>query len=86
MTLKQIREQIPEGKWGFSRVYEDVNVAIAIGHAHDFWDLPENVQSLVLARFRVRGTIEAFEDELAKEKSKQRNVNRQGRHGHGMRR
>lgn len=69
-TLKQIRSELPDGKWGFSRVYEDVNVAIATGHSHDFWELPEDIQAFLIARFRVRGTMEAYEDELAKEKSK----------------
>lgn len=86
LTLKQVRDQIPEGKWGFSRVYEDVNVAIAIGHAHDFWELPDYIQAYAIARFRARGSVEAFEDELHKKDMKSRNANRQGRHGHGMRR
>ena len=67
--MKQIREEIPEGKWAYSRVYEDVNVAIATGHSHDFWELPENTQALLIARYRVKGSIEAYEQELDRRKA-----------------
>lgn len=85
-TLKQIRSELPEGHWAYSRVYEDINVAISTGHAHDFWELPETVQANLIARFRVRGTIEAYEDEIQKEKSEQRSKqNRVKPRGRGAR-
>lgn len=65
-TLDQIRSEIEETKWYHSRIYEDVEVAIAIGHIHDFWDLPENIQAIAIARFRVRGAREAYEEHLLK--------------------
>lgn len=71
-TLDQIRSEIEESKWFHSRVYEEVEVAIATGHLHDWWDLPENTQALAIARFRVRGTREAYEEHLAKSNRKKK--------------
>lgn len=65
-TLDQIRSEVEENKWYHSRIYEDVEVAIATGHLHDFWDLPTPIQALAIARFRVRGAREAYEEHLAK--------------------
>lgn len=85
-TLKQIRAELPEGKWGFSRVYEDVNVAIATGHSHDFWDLSESTQAYLIARFRVRGTMEAYEEELSKRKRDKNTPHRPAQQGYARRR
>lgn len=85
--MKQIREKLPDGKWGFSREYEDINVAIATGHAHDWEDLPETTRAKLIARFRVKGAIEAFEDELAKQKAEESKERREAnRRSRGMRR
>lgn len=76
-TLEQIRNEVDEGKWFHSRIYEDIEVAVAIGHIHDFWELPEDIQSYAIARSRVRGTREAYEEKLQERESK-RNKNRTG--------
>lgn len=55
---------------------EDIEVAIAVGHSSDFWDLPEQTQSYLIARFRVRGTREAYEERMAKEERKAANRKR----------
>lgn len=49
---------------------EEVEVAIATGHLHDFWELPENTQALAIGRFRVRGVREAYEELLHKRERK----------------
>lgn len=77
-----MRKELPEGKWGYSRIYEDINVAIATGHSHDFWELPENTQAYLIARFRAKGTIDAYEDEMSKKKAESnRKLNRPGSMG-----
>lgn len=80
-----MRSEIDEGKWYFSRIYEDIEVGIATGHAADFWDLPQDIQSYLLARFRVKGTRDAYEDMLhqrdLKQKNKQNRPGSVGRRG-----
>lgn len=70
LTLEEIQKQIDPGKWSHSRIYEDIEVAVACGHAHDFWDLPENTQAYIIARFRARGLREAFDDKIHKDELK----------------
>lgn len=74
-----MRAEIDPSNWWHSRIYEDTEVAIATGHATDFWDLPENTQALLIARFRARGTREAYEEKLHQQEMHSRNKNRRGR-------
>lgn len=60
-------------------MYEDVEVACATGLANDWWEMPVERQALLIARFRVRGIREAYEEKIHKEDVKERNVNRKGR-------
>lgn len=64
MTLKEMRAQIPQGKWAHSRIYEDIKVAIEVGHAADFWELPKDIQSYLLAVYRTEGIKQAYEKKL----------------------
>lgn len=66
-------------KWFHSRVYEDVEVAIAVGHPLDFWELPENVQARLIARFRARGTRDAYEAMLRDLEAKNNRKKRENR-------
>lgn len=76
--MAQIRKELEDDppKWHHSRILEDIEVAIAVGHASDFWDLPEQTQSYLIARFRVRGTREAYEERIAKEERKRNTKSR----------
>lgn len=71
-----MREEIEEGKWYHSRFYEEVEVAVAVGHAADFWDLPEEIQAALIARSRVRGVREAYQEKLDKDKRRADEKNR----------
>lgn len=74
-----MRGEIEESKWFHSRLFEDVEVAIAVGHAADFWELPEDIQALLVARFRVKGVRDAYEDKMHKDEMRVKNKNRHGR-------
>lgn len=85
-TLDQMRAEIEESKWFHSRILEEVEVAIAIGHLHDWEELPENTQALAIARFRVRGVREAYEDELNKRDRRKRDADKPKPASRGRRR
>lgn len=75
-----MQSEIEESKWFHSRLLEDVEVGIAIGHATDFWDLPGNTQALMIARFRVKGVRDAYQDKIdTDERRANSKKNRQGR-------
>lgn len=79
-------EQDDPNKWFHSRMLEEVEVAIATGHLHDFWDLPENTQAYAIGRFRVRGVREAYGELLAKRDRKKPDKPASRPAGHGRRR
>lgn len=70
-SLDDIRKDLPRGKWLHSRVFEEVDSAVELQMTPTaFWLLDRNDQALLLARRRVRATIEAYEDHLNKPKLK----------------
>lgn len=71
LTLDDIRAQLPSGKWRHNRIYEDVSVALENNMAPSrFWDMEEDDKAMLLAYYRTKGTIEAYEHHLAEKRAK----------------
>lgn len=61
---------LPKGKWQHSRIFEEIGVAVEqLGIVpSEFWAKPKTDQALVIAYFRVKSTISAYEDHINKPK------------------
>ena len=83
-TLGQIRKELPSGKWKNSRLFEDVSVALdsGLGAPSNLWNLEAQDQAFVIAYYRVKGTIQAYEDHLhAKELERSSKASKAGKRG-----
>lgn len=70
-TLEDIRGKLPKGHWSHNRVLEEVDVALEMGVTPtEFWMKSRSDQTYILARFRVKRAMEAFETEVEKKRLK----------------
>lgn len=71
MDLEGIRKQLPTAHWLHNQILEEVDVAIEVGKVpSEFWALESRDQALIIARSRIKRTMEAYELHLSKEGSK----------------
>lgn len=65
LSLADIREALPGGKWMNSPFYEQVGAAVRSHLAPSaFWQMSEQDRAFIIAYYRVEGTIRAYEDHL----------------------
>ena len=77
MNLDEIREKLPSSNWRFSKTMEEVGVAIELGITpSQFWGLKESDQAYLLAFFRVKGSMQAFDSMQEEKKASQKNARR----------
>jgi hypothetical protein len=70
-TPSDIRKLLPKAKWTHNRLLEEIDVAAEMGQSPSwFWGQSRQDQAFILARFRVKRTLEAYEMELSKKASK----------------
>lgn len=71
LSLTQMREEMPKGKWRHSRFFEDIGVAVKMQMTpSSFWQMDESDQALIIARLRALSTMEAYEQHLADKAAK----------------
>lgn len=75
-----MRSQIPKGKWSNSRVFEDVVVAADMKiPVSELWSWNEEDQAFLLAFYRVKSTMQSFEEHLHdREMTRNKKANKQG--------
>lgn len=60
-----MRSQISKGKWYNSRIFEDVAIAADMKMpVSEFWDWSEDDQAFVIAYYRIKATMQAYEEFL----------------------
>lgn len=60
-----MREQISKGKWYNSRVFEDVVISAEMGiPVSSLWEWSEDDQAFIIAFYRVKATMQAYEQFL----------------------
>lgn len=71
LTLSEIRSQLPPGNWMMTSFFEQVGVAIQmqIPISH-FWAMPEMDKAVAIAYYRVKSTIEEYENVLREREMK----------------
>lgn len=80
LTLDEIREIVPSGKWRHNRIFEDVTVAVAMGQdpVTEFWPLDNKSKAWLIAWHRVKSSMAAYDQYLHDEEMK-RQSRRRGR-------
>lgn len=69
LDVTALRKALPKGHWRFNRILEEVDTALDIHLTPSaFWEMSRQDQAYVMARSRVKNTIQAYEDELTKKK------------------
>lgn len=73
LTLDEIREDVPESKWQFNKVFEEVCVAIDNRVDPDeFWSWPERRRAIYIAQSRVVSTMRQWQEKLDADQMKRK--------------
>lgn len=77
LTLEEIRQQIPRGQWRHSSVFEQIGVAAELQMAPtEFWSWNEHDKAYMIAYYRVKSTLQEYEQVLRDKESKRKTPNR----------
>ena len=74
LSLDEIKDKVPEGRWTHNQFFEQVDVAIESGYTPSyFWGLDDFDKALIMARFRAKALIESYEAHIRELEAKKRN-------------
>ena len=73
LTLDEIREQLPRSEWRHGAIFEQVGVAIEQRLLPSaFWDADPLDKAMIVAYYRTKSTIEAYEHHLSVQEQEKR--------------
>lgn len=77
LTLEDVRKQLPKGQWRHSAVFEQVGVAAELRVAPtEFWGWSEHDKAYMIAYYRVKSTLQEYEQVLREKESKRKTTSR----------
>lgn len=77
LTLDEIRKHLPRGNWRHSSVFEHVGVAAELQVApSEFWSWNEHDKAYMIAYYRVKSTLQEYEEVLRERESKRKSPSR----------
>lgn len=80
IPLNEIRSQLPSGNWMTTSFFEQAGVAVQMQMPmSEFWMMPEMDKAIAIAYYRVKSTIEEYENVLREREMKKTS------HGRGRR-
>ena len=72
-TLEDIRKELPLSQWQHNRLFEDLSYCAEHGIPPlTFWGYAREEQAMLLAYFRAKGSIQAYEQLLAEKEAKKK--------------